>query len=372
MKGISMSIGRRDFLKGTGALVAAAFPMGLDLLDPAIADAVEDWKPERPITVAIQFSAGGGTDTVTRNVLKNMEPFLGTSIRAINVTGANGAKAAEFVWRKPSDGYTWVGAGGYSEPLRIMKAHNTVPWRDWQYFQSAVSLASWATHPDSPYKTFADFLKAAKQNPGKIKISTDGEGGLWHKAIALVAGVAGFTFKNVPFDGGAPATLAALKKEVDIAGSGLHEQIEFVKAGKLRHLAVFTPEPITVAGAGTLHSVSEYVPGTKSMAPFGGDYCLALKRDTPLPVLVKVAKAIRHAVKQPSFKEMLKKRVMREFVLLGADADKKAARLESQTGWLFHNLGIAKVNPVELEIPKPEEFEKWWPPKGYKPIGALS
>jgi tripartite-type tricarboxylate transporter receptor subunit TctC len=364
---------RRDFLKGAGALTAAAaLGQGLDLLDPKVAGAVEDWKPNRPITVAIQFSAGGGTDTVTRNVLKNMESFLGVRIKAINVTGANGAKAAEFVWSKPSDGYTWIGAGGYSQQFRFMKLNPTVNWRDWQYYQSSVSLASWATHPDSPYKTFGDFVKAAKANPGKLKVSTDGEGGLWHEAMANVSSIAGFTFKNVPFDGGAPATLAALKNEVDIAGSGLHEQIEFVKAGKLRHLAAFTAGPITVEGAGTLHSVTEYIPATKALAPFGGDYCLALKRDTPLPVLVKVAKAVRFAVKQPSYKAMLKKRVMQEFVLVGKGCDKKGARLESQSGWLFQKLGIAKASPAEFGIPKPEDFEKWWPPKEYKPTVGLS
>ncbi len=284
------------------------------------------------------------------------------------MTGALGAVAAQYVWTRPADGYTWLGAADFSRYFRIMKVHETAAWRDWQYCQSAVSLASWSVHPDSPIKTFADLIEVAKANPGKLTISSDGKGGLWHEASAIVADAADFTYRNVPYDGGAPATLAALKKEVDVAGSGLHEQIEFVRAGKLRHLAVFTPEAIDVAGAGRLHSVVEYVPAAKAYAPFGGMYNIALKRETPLPILLKIKKAVEYAVEQESFRKTIEKRIIKKLLVFGKDADRKAAMLETNSASLFKKLGIGKADPEELGLPRPGEFNKWWPPKDYKPL----
>jgi tripartite-type tricarboxylate transporter receptor subunit TctC len=203
--------------------------------------------------VVIQFAAGGGTDTVIRTLLKEIEPILGQSINATNMTGALGSIATQHVLSQPADGYTWLGAGGFLDYPRIRGMDATITWKDFQFFQAASSIASWSTHPDSQFKTFQDVVDFAKANPGKLRVSTDGIGGLWHEAMALVSSRAGFDFTNVPYDGGAPATLAALQKEVDVAGSGLHEQIQFVRSGQLRHLATFTKEPVDIVGRRTTH-----------------------------------------------------------------------------------------------------------------------
>jgi tripartite-type tricarboxylate transporter receptor subunit TctC len=358
---------RRTFLKCAGAAAIASALQVPDYLNPGTALSQEEWKPKRSIRLVIQFAAGGGTDMNLRTLAKGMEDVLGQQIICTNMTGALGSIAANYVYEQPADGYTLLGAADFSRYFRIMDLSKTAAWRDWQYFQSAASLASWSVVPDSPIKTFEDLIRIAKEKPDTLRVSTDGKGGLWAEAMYIVADAAGFTFKNIPYDGGAPATLAALQKEVDVAGSGLHEQIEFIKAGKLRNLAVFSDSDIDVPGVGALKSITAFVPGTKTYAPFGGMYNLALKRDTPKPILVAMKKAFLHAVDTPAYQEMLNKRFMKKLVVLGREADKKAARLECASAWLYEKLGIGKISPEKLGLPKLADFDKWWPPKDYKP-----
>ena len=327
----------------------------------------EEWKPKRPIRMVIQFAAGGGTDMNLRTLAKGMEEVLGQPITCTNMTGALGSIAANYVYEQPSDGYTWLGGSDFSRYFRIMDVNKTAAWRDWQYFQASVSIASWSVLPNSPIKSFEDLVKMAKQKPDTVRVSTDGKGGLWAEAMSIVADAGGFTFKNIPYDGGAPATMACLQGDVDVAGSGLHEQVEFIKAGKLRNLAIFSDTDIEVPGVGVLKSVTHIIPATKAFAPFGGMYNLAFKRDTPKPILMAVKKAFLLALETPAYQDLLKKRYFKKLFVFGADADKKAARLECASAWLYHKMGIGKKSPEELGLPKYEDFEKWWPPKDYKP-----
>lgn len=356
---------RRQLLQ-SGALLGlgtASIPGLLSL--PAAAQ--EMWKPERPIQVVIQFAAGGGTDAVIRTLLNEMEPIIGQRINATNMTGALGSVATRHVLSQPADGYTWLGAGGFLDYPRIRAIDTAVSWKDFQFFQGASSIASWSVHPDSPFKTFQDLVDFAKANPGKLRVSTDGMGGLWHEAMALVSSKEGFEFTNIPYDGGAPATLAALQQEVDVAGSGLHEQIQFVRSGQLRHLAVFTSEPIDIGGGVILEPVTKYVPAAAADAPFGADYNLALRRETPQNILQTVAAALTKAVESDAFKKMLSDRFMQPTVLVGEEIDKKAARLETTRAALFAQLKLAEKTATELELPEPAGFEQWWPPADYKP-----
>jgi tripartite-type tricarboxylate transporter receptor subunit TctC len=316
--------------------------------------------------VVIQFAAGGGTDAVIRTVLKEVEPILGVRFNATNMTGALGSVATKFVLAQPADGYTWLGAGGFLDYPRIRGIDDAVTWRDFQFYQAATSIASWATHPDSEFRTFQDVIAFAKKNPGKLRVSSDGLGGLWHEAMALVASKAGFEFSNVPFDGGAPATIAALQREVDVAGSGLHEQIQFIRSGKLRHLATFTAEPVKIDEKTALDPVTKYVPETASLAPFGAVYNFGLRRDTPKEILLTIDAAMAKAVSSETFRKAMGERFIQPEFLSGEAIDKKAAQLETTRAALFQQLGLAQRSAEQLGLPQPDKFQEWWPPKDYR------
>jgi tripartite-type tricarboxylate transporter receptor subunit TctC len=363
-KPLTARITRRDFLRLSMAGVATTFLFPWDALA-----APGGW-PERTIFVVIGYAPGGGTDLVMRGIAKPMERLLKSRINAVNRPGSVAALATDFVWNRPSDGYWWLGTSSFNKFLRVQGLHHTVPWKDWQFYKIATSIAAWAVKPDSPFKTFGDVIEAAKKRPGEIKVSNSGVGGIWHEATLLVEKFTGARFKHVPYAGGAPAVLAGLRGEVDLIASGVHEQIEHLRAGNLRNLAVFTSEPLKAPGAGPFTAVVEFVPQLKAFAPFGASYTLGLKRDVDIEILKTIDRNLRKAVDDPEFTEMLERQVQFKALKTGREADREAAAAESVTAWLFweQKLETAKMNPADLGIPKPEEFDKWWPPKGYKPL----
>jgi len=327
----------------------------------------QEWKPTRPVRLVVKYSAGGGTDVLLRTLAKGIEKELGQRITVSNMTGGVGSIAAQYVHDQPADGYTWLGFGNFLKHYRPMNLVDLAPWRDFNTFLVGNSLASWSVSPDSPIKSFEDFIQKAKANPGKIKVATDGKGGLWHEVMSFLGATLKFEVNFVTYDGGAPATLAVLQKEVDMVCSGLHEHIEFIKAGKLRNLAHFSDEDIDVPGVGVLRTITKIVPETKDMAPFGSMYGIALKRDTPKPILMKVKAAIAAGLQNPEFDEMLKKRYFKKTFLYGKEADRKSAQLEVLAANLFSALGISQKTPKDLRLPSEKEFATWWPPAEYKP-----
>jgi tripartite-type tricarboxylate transporter receptor subunit TctC len=360
-------LNRREFLTMMGA--AGAGMMVPLVISPGSAKAAS-W-PERPITTVVMYSAGGGTDTMIRTLTKAMAKATGWTINVINKPGAVGGVATRFMLNKPADGYWWMGAANYNKFVRVMGHSESKAWEDWQYFQGGNSLGSWSVRPESPYKTFEDVVADAKANPGKVSISTSGTGGLWQELALIVSQAAGITLKYVPYKGGKPATLAGLQGEVDITGGGVHEHIEFIKAGKLRNLQQTSTKDIEVPGVGTLRSVGNMLPQLKPLLPLSGIYNLAVKRDTPIEILEEIKKAWIAACKDEDFLKIVKAKYFEVDVRYGEAADRRAAQVEAVTAATFwevrDQLGQNVKSPEELGLPKPADFDKWWPPKGYKP-----
>ena len=356
--------GRREFLGVAGA--AAITPL---IISPKGANAAK-W-PERAITTVVMYGAGGGTDTVLRTITAEMAKSTGWDINVINKPGAVGGVATKFMLGKPADGYWWLGAANYNKFVRVMGHSDSVAWQDWQYFQGGNSLASWAVLPGSPYQTLEDVIAAAKKNPGKISISTSGTGGLWHELAAIVAETAGIKLKFIPYKGGKAATLAGLQGEVDIAGGGVHEHIEHFRAGKLRSLQQTGKEDLEVDGVGTLRSVGNIIPQLKPLLPLSGIYNLALKRETPVEILHEIADAWGKAFQSDAWNKIAKKKYFQTDVRIGEAADRRAAQVECVTADTFtrvqDQIGKKVRGTKELGLPAPADFDKWWPPKGYKP-----
>jgi len=371
----------RNILSRTNALrpvrsglARAAVVLGLAVAATATAllpgAAKAEW-PERPITLVVMYGAGGGTDTIIRALATEMANVTGWTINVINKPGAVGGVATKYVLNKPSDGYTLLGAANFNKFVRVMGHSDSVAWKDWQYFQAANAVASWSVRPDSPFQTFEDAIEAARANPGKVSISTSGTGGLWQELALIVSEAAGVKLKYIPYKGGKAATLAGLQGEVDIAGGGLHEHIEFIRAGKLRNLQHTAPESIDDAKAGHLRSVGDAIPSLKSKLPVGGTYNVGVKRDTSMEILKKIEAAFVAAANSGSFKGLMKKKFFYLNIATGAEADRRAAMLETMTATTFFNtqdqIGKKVKSPDELGLPKPADFDTWWPPQGYSP-----
>ncbi len=325
-----------------------------------------DW-PERPLTLVVMYAPGGGTDTILRALAAEMAGATGWRINVVNRPGAAGAVATRFVLNRPNDGYTMLGASNFNKYARINGGGDSVSWRDWYYMRAASGSASWSVRPDSPFKTFADVVEAAKANPGSLTISTSGTGGQWHEFAAVVARAAGIELRYVPYNSGQLATLAGLNGEVDIAGGGVHEHIQFVDAGQLVPLQQTSLDDITTPSGRIMPSLSNFIPGIRDRLPPSGAYNLAIRRDTPPEIIQQVEAAFAAAAQSDAFRTQVAERHFAVDLLLGPAADRRAAEVETMSANVFEALMIPGARTAdELGLPQPAEFDEWWPPPDYR------
>ncbi|MEM9220992.1 MAG: tripartite tricarboxylate transporter substrate binding protein [Pseudomonadota bacterium] len=357
-------VDRRAFVVG-----AAAGTVGLQIVMPNLALAAE--YPQRPITIVVMYSAGGGTDTIMRKLAEEMANAKGWTINVVNRPGAVGGVATQFVGAARPDGYTVLGGANYNRFVRVLGHADFVPWEDWLPFKAGNALASWSVRADSPYQTLNDVIEAAKERPGELTISTSGTGGVWHELALIIANIAGVELKYVPYKGGKPATLAGLQGETDIAGGGLHEHIDLIRAGELRNLAHTGLEDITLDDGTVLPSIATVLPEAKKILPVGATYNFMVKRDLPPEVLQELADAFVAAASSEGFNELLESKFFQSDIKIGEEADREGAKMEAITVDIFNKhqaqIGAEVKSAEELGLPKPEDFDSWWPPQGYTP-----
>ena len=330
--------------------------------------AISDW-PERPITLVVMYAPGGGTDTVLRTLANEMANVTGWRINIINRPGAAGALATRYAVNRPNDGYTLLGASSFNKYSRVGGGGESRSWTDWYYMQAATALGSWAVRPDSPYQTFEDVVVAARANPEQLTISTSGAGGQWHELAAAVAHAAGIKLRYVPYGSGQQATLAGLNGEVDIAGGGVHEHIQFIDTGQLISLQQSGVDDIRTTSGKIMPALTRMIPDIRQQLPPNGTYNLGIRRDTPYEIISQVEAAFRAAVQSDKFQDMVAQRYFVADILTGAAADRRAAELETISAATFERLNIPGAKTAtELGLPSPDNFGQWWPPRDYMPL----
>ena len=200
--------------------------------------------PNKPITTVVGFAPGGGTDTVSRIVGKTLGDQLGQQVLTDNRAGAGGNIATDFVVRSPADGYTLylanVGAIAVNPHLLPLQYD---PLKDLAPITMAVVFPNLVVvQPSVPANTLAEFIKLAKDNPGKYTYGSSGIGGAGHLAGELLKMMAQVDLVHVPFKGGGPAMQAMLGGQIHSyfatpVAAGPH-----VKAGKVKALATTGPK----------------------------------------------------------------------------------------------------------------------------------
>lgn len=357
-------LNRRGFLAGSAAGLAA---MQITIPGAALAQTY----PSRPINLVVMYSAGGGTDTIMRKLAEEMAAAQGWKINVLNKPGAVGGVATQYVGSQRPDGYTILGGANYNRFVRVLGHAEFTPWEDWVPMKAGNALASWSVRKDSPYQTMQDMIDDAKANPGKVSISTSGTGGVWHELALIVANIAGIELKYVPYKGGKPATLAGLQGETDIAGGGVHEHVDLVRAGELRNLCQTSLNDITLENGTVMPSIATILPESRKILPVGATYNFLVPRDIPADVLQQIADGFRAAASSDGFQEMLSKKYFESDIKIGEAADREGALMETITVDIFNKfqdqIGAKVKTADELGLPKPEDFESWWPPQGYTP-----
>ena len=197
--------------------------------------------PSRPITFIVPWGAGGGTDTTARYFAAMMEKELGQPVNVVNRTGGGGVVGHSAIASAPPDGYT---IGMITVEISMMHWQGLTELTPASYTPLALvnaDPAGFTVKADSPFKSVKEVLDYAKANPGKLKASGTGQGGIWHLALAGLlndAKIPQTAIPWVPSNGAAPAMQDLAAGGVDIVTCSLPEARALIDAGKAKPLAI--------------------------------------------------------------------------------------------------------------------------------------
>jgi len=345
-------------------LMATAFVCAFAMAFVSTEAGAADW-PQRPVTVYIQYAAGGATDYANRALAAEMEKYLGKPILCQSMTGASGAIAAKHVAKQPSDGYAWLGAAN-TIVIYGVKGLSTLKWTDFYPYIAVYCPAGFIVKKDSEYGTLADLLAAIKKNAGKMTYGSPGIGSGAHCLGAALLDNQKLNAKHVPYKGGRDAIRAVLNNEVDFASITMGDGVDYLKSGDLRALTIGDLTPMEVEGYGSIPAVADQLPSMKALVPA---YMVAfgpmIKRDIPPEIVNKITDAFVKAVTSDKYKSMVEDRGLKVAGLYGEEADRWFSKNETGRPWILYNLGIAKKSPTEFGIPTLANWE--WP--GYGKLG---
>jgi tripartite-type tricarboxylate transporter receptor subunit TctC len=284
-------LGRRQFLHLAAG--AAAFPT---ILRTAYADAY----PSRPVRYIVGYAPGGGSDIVARLMGQWLSERTGQQFVIENRPGAGTNIAAEAVVNAPPDGYTLLSAGAPNainatlyEKLNFNFIRDIVP------VAGIVSVASvLAVHPSVSAKTVPEFIAYAKANPGKIDMATNGNGSTSHISAELFKMMTGVNMVNIPYRGTAPAIAALLGGQVQGSFVALPGSIAYIKAGRLRAIAVTTA--MRSEALPDIPTVAEFVPGYEASVWYG----IGAPAKTSSEIVDKLNKEVNAALADPKMKAL--------------------------------------------------------------------
>jgi putative tricarboxylic transport membrane protein len=309
--------------------------------------------PVRDITNTVVWAAGGGTDVCNRIVSGEMAKIFKVNINVINKPGGvGGSIGMNDVFSRPADGYNWAGVsescvtagvqGGWDKRMNV-----------WDYFIIGGSPDVISVTPNSPYKDIKEFIDAAKAQPGSLRASASGAGSIHHLNLLALEKGSGAKVNFIPYAGSAPAQTAAMTGEVVAVITSVAEQQQLIRAGKLRPLAMLTPEPFTIKDVGTIPSAFLPYPGLSKYLPISQAIGMAVSAKVPEPVKKAIAETFSKALATNVVKNWAATNYYTLSGKTGKAAQEEFDKLESLFGWTLFELGAAKVNPETLKIPKP-------------------
>lgn len=220
--------------------------IGAATLVASVVAGAQTW-PARPIRLVIPFPPGGGTDIIGRELATKLSARLGWTLAVDNRPGAGGNIGVDAVAKAPADGYTLV--LGQTSNLAINPT--LYPKLPYDPFKDLVPVSLVAVAPlaivvaaDSPLKSIADLVSAAKAKPGAINFASPGNGTVAHLTGELFQRAASVKFTHVPYKGANQALTDLIGGAVQVYMSSVPTALGQIRSGKLRALAVTSPKRV--------------------------------------------------------------------------------------------------------------------------------
>ena len=217
-----------------------------------VSGAVQGAYPDKPITMIVAYSPGGGTDLIARAIAPYLEKYLGSGARIVIVhrPGAGGEIGFAAIANSAPDGYT-IGFVN-TPPLITVPIERTAQFGGPQRFDLLGNViddpCNFAVHADSGFKNLKDLAAYAKANPGKVTVGSSGIGSDDHLVMLMFERAAGVKMTHVPFKGSADVRAALLAKQITVGAINIGESLQAVKGGAaMRNIGQFSPARTNLA-----------------------------------------------------------------------------------------------------------------------------
>jgi tripartite-type tricarboxylate transporter receptor subunit TctC len=277
--GASVKLPRREFLHVAAGAIAlpttSSLAWALDY-------------PTRPVRIIVGFAAGSAFDILGRLIGQSLSERLDQPFVIENRPGASGSIATEAVVRAPPDGYTLL-VTGTPDAINATLYQNL----NFNFLRDILPVAGITRGPNVmvvntafPAKTVPEFIAYTKANPGKVNMASVGVGSATQMSGELFKLMAGIDLVPVPYRGQAAALTDLLAGQVQVDFATTTATIEYIRAGRLRALAVTSETPSELLP--TLPTVGEFLPGYEASLLTG----LGAPRNTPAEIIDRLNKEI--------------------------------------------------------------------------------
>jgi tripartite-type tricarboxylate transporter receptor subunit TctC len=259
--------------------------------------------PTKPVRFVVGFTPGGPSDILARALGQKLAERWSQQVVVDNRPGAGGNLAAEAAAKGAPDGHTWL-LGNNSILATNQSLYRSLPYDPVKDFAPVALVAIQpnilVVHPSLPVSSVEELIQFSKANPGKLNYASSGSGAAAHLAGELFKAMAGVDLVHVPYKGAQPALTDVIAGQVQMMFATSASVIPYIKAGRLRALAVTTaqrsasvPELPTVAEAG--------VPGFEASTWHG----VVVPAATPVAVVTRLNEEINSALREKDLKDRL-------------------------------------------------------------------
>lgn len=308
--------------------------------------------PSKGVNLVVPWGAGGITDRVARVFAPLFEKNLGVPVTVLNRPGASGAIGTEFANSRKADGYTVLFSAETPGIFQVM-GFSKLSFEDFDSLLMMIQDTKVVVVPkNSPYETMEDLVADIKARPGKVKMSYSGPGASGH-IQGLLLKKADLDVSMTPFGGGNPAMLATISGQVDFTFGNVGTVLDYIKAGDLRPLAVFSSEPM--AALPDVPSMTKALPELEPYLILRFPNCLLVKKGTPDDAKEALLNAAKAAVQEEAWLEFTNENFyIRKHDLTGNAVSEYWSQWTSLVAWLLDDAGVTKYSPEKFGI---EVFE---------------
>ncbi len=299
--------------------------------------AVAQTFPSKPIRMIVGFPPGGGTDIVARIIAPKLGGNIGQQIIVDNRGGANGIVGTDLAAKAAPDGYTlFLGTAGNLAVNPML--YKTLPFDVSRDFAPVTQVADatliMIVHPSFPAKSVKELVSIAKARRGQINYSTSGTGSLLHLGAELLNGAVNIKMNHIPYKGSAPSLTAVISGEVDACVDTVLLSLQYVKAGRVRAIAVLGKKRSPLLP--NVPTMAESIPGYEVTNWFG----LVIPAATPPETRARISAEVIKVLRSPDTKERL---LNQGAEAIGSTSEEFGAFLKAETAKWAKVIREAKI-----------------------------